>query len=160
MQQPHRVSRSGRPLKPPDWINLEQHRNVELKVASDCLNISNNLSDRDSHEGASNFSSASSSKPASLENSAHDSHLVTPDTSPDTSIMAPPTIPPCPGHRELSRGRTARQRAEDILERHRHWSDPGPGAIPVDHSTRLIYPELAAWDPLLLPASSAQHISN
>ena len=43
-----------------------------------------------------------------------------------------------PSH-EVARGRTARERAQDILERHRHWSTSGEG-IPN-------HPRFDQWQP-------------
>ena len=56
----------------------------------------------------------------------------TPDTSPDSSLVLPikeASWLPLGG---VCQGRTARERAQDILERHRHWSHSGEG-VP-DHA--------------------------
>ena len=138
------LSRSGRTLKPPDRLGFEKDRADEFHSEPGSLNISAPQSERESELDDS--STAISSDPGSLAISPKSSPASTPHTSPDTSAIDPPDPAWLRGGEQV-RGRTARERAKDILERHRHWSDPGPEVTLVDPSTKKPYPQLADWDP-------------
>ena len=127
------LSRSGRTLKPPDRLGFEKDRADEFHSGPGCLNISAPHSERELELDDS--STAISSDPGSLATSPKSSPASTPHTSPDTSAIDPPDPAWVRGGEQV-RGRSARERAQDILERHRHWSDPGPEVTLVDPRTK------------------------
>ena len=102
------------------------------------LNISGTFVERDlTPEGPSTESTPATSPVATPGLTP----VITPDTSPDTTVILGGNLgwglPPDP---DMSTGRTSRQRADDVLERHRHRSDPGPDAVPQ-------HPRFQDWDP-------------
>ena len=130
------ITRGGRATKAPERYGFEKGRAEESMVN---LNISATDIQRDlTPKGPSTASTPNISPvitPALTP-------VITPDTSPDTSAIVLNErqdweLPPDP---DLSEGRTSKQRAEDVLERHRHWSDPGPDVRPQ-------HPRFQDWDP-------------
>ena len=84
--------------------------------------------------------------------------LATPDVSPDASMLVTPASTPGSSSALLTPdsswlplegvqlGRTARERAQDIIERHRHWSHAGEG-VPN-------HPRFDGWKSRLPPGQS------
>ena len=130
------LTRGGRVTKAPDRYGVEQNR-AEEQATMD-LDISGTSYDRELTPAAS--SSASTPNMSPIITPAL-TPVITPDTSPDTSAVIfgkdQRWLPPDP---DMSAGRTSRDRGEDVLERHRHRSDPGPGAVPQ-------HPRFQDWDP-------------
>ena len=135
-------TRAGRMRKPVDRLGIEKERQgVEEPDLQALLTLPDRLP-------VFSDSSPAPSPTISAIDSPASTPVATPDTSPDVSTIAPP-LAPCwlPEGRNSGqgmdwndwKGRTARERAENILERHRHWSDDGGGIPDV--------PELLHWDP-------------
>ena len=99
------------------------------------LNVSNSLAQRDATPGATLTASTPNLSPVGTPIITP---ITTPDTSPDKSVIygrQPWELSP-----NKAQGRTKKQRQENVMERHRHLSDPGPGV-------RLKHPAFADWDP-------------
>ena len=112
---PRVLSRCGRYVKPSDQYSLEKDRADELQSEPGSLDISATYSKRESERDDS--STAISSDLNSLITSPRSSPAATPETSPD------PADPSWVRGGGKFQGRTAKERAEDIVERHRHWSE-------------------------------------
>ena len=130
------ITRGGRVTKAPERYGVEKSRLGEQAMD---LNISTTSVKRDLTPRGPSTSSTPNISPVVTPAL---SPVITPDTSPDTSAVALTEhydweLPPDPA---LFAGRTSKQRTEDVLERHRHWSDPGPDVRP-QHS------RFQDWDP-------------
>ena len=135
-------TKAGRMRKPVDRLGIEKERQgVEEPDLQALLTLPDRLP-------VFSDSSPTPSPTISAIDSPASTPVATPDTSPDVSTIAPPLAPCWLPEGRISgqgmdwnnwRGRTARERAENILERHRHWSDDGGGIPDV--------PELLHWDP-------------
>ena len=130
------LTRGGRATKAPERYGFEKGRVEESTVD---LNISATDIQRDLTPKGPSAASTPNISPITTPNLTP---VVTPDTSPDTSAVTLSRhqewlLPPSQG---MNEGRTSKQRAEDVLERHRHWSDPGPDVRPQ-------HPRFQDWDP-------------
>ena len=130
------LTRGGRVTKAPDRYGIEQNR--EEEQATTDLNISTTSFERELTPAVSSSASTPNLSPVITPALTP---AFTPDTSPDTSAVILSKdqrwLPPDP---DMSEGRTSSQRGKDVLERHRHRSDPGPDAIPQ-------HPRFQEWDP-------------
>ena len=127
------ITRGGRPTKAPSWYGIEKERGEGDEVED--LNVSNSLAQRDATPGATLTASTPNLSPVGTPIITP---ITTPDTSPDKSVIygrQPWELSP-----NKAQGRTKKQRQENVMERHRHLSDPGPGV-------RLKHPAFADWDP-------------
>ena len=129
------ITRGGRVTKAPERYGIEKDRWEERTLD---LNISDTFIERDlTPEGPSTASTPFISPVATPGLTP----VITPDTSPNTTVVWERHLdwglPPDP---DMSTGRTSQQRADDVLERHRHRSDPGPDAVPQ-------HPRFQDWDP-------------
>ena len=134
-----------RNAKPPDRLGIEQDRqgsqtqeiDLSTQLAAAMLTLPHELAER-----MLSSSSSSSHSPTPLA-SPHITPLETPNTSPDTSAVVPPMtltwlLDPMPC------SLTAKERANDPIQRHRHWSFAGPGMYP-NHPRFLNW--YGEWDP-------------
>ena len=123
-------TRGGRATKAPERYGMEKDR---AKESEEALNISDTDIDRNLSPKGPSIASTPNISPMITP---HVTPVTTPETSPDTSAVI------FSGHEDwqLHRGRTSRERAENVLERHRHWSDPGPDVRPQ-------HPRFQDWDP-------------
>ena len=117
---------SGRLTRPPDFFGREKGRD-EMEP-DQMLNTSTSSVDRVYTPLDSTLATSCSPTPPGT---AEVTPISTPATSPDTSAVAFPQdlswlLDPMP----CSQGRTVAERANDVLERHRHWSFIGPGVAP------------------------------
>ena len=130
------ITRGGRATKAPERYGFEKGREEETKVDLDIsvTNIQRDLTPKGP--------SAASTPNISPVITPALTPVITPDTSPDTSaiILNERHHWELPPNTDFSEGRTSKQRAEDVLERHRHWSDPGPDVRPQ-------HPRFQDWDP-------------
>ena len=139
------VQEPRRKTKPPDFLGIEQDRSDDTtqqldlspSLAADLLNLPQNVTER--------MLSTSSVSSQSLTPLATPllTPIETPETSPDTSAIAPPMdqswlLDPMPC------SLTAEERANDPMQRHRHWSFTGPGVYP-NHPRFLNW--FGEWDP-------------
>ena len=130
------LTRGGRATKAPERYGFEKGREEESK---EDLDISSTDIKRDLTPKGPSTASTPNISPITTPNLTP---VITPDTSPDTSAVTFSRdhhwlLPPDQGTFE---GRTRKQRTEDVLERHRHWSDPGPDVRPQ-------HPRFQDWDP-------------
>ena len=136
---------SRRKRKLPDFLGIEQDRDkgttqqldLSPSLAADLLNLSQDLTERMLSTSA--MSSYSPTPPAT----PFVTPAETPETSPDTSATVPPldmswSLDPMPC------SLTAEERANDPVQRHRHWSFTGPGVYP-NHPRFLNW--YGEWDP-------------
>ena len=141
MADERHLTGSGRLTRPPDFFGMEKDRD-DLDTTQ-AMNISTSSVERDDpHPGSPPAASSSSPTPPGT---ADVTPLSTPATSPDTSAVAIPQnlfwlLDPMP----CSQGRTVAERANDVTERHRHWSFTGPGVVP-NHPRFINW--YRGWDP-------------
>ena len=131
--QDRRVTRGGRTIKAPSWFGIEKDRGEN--DGNEDLNISDSLLQRVSTPEGSLTASTPNLSPVGTPMITP---LSTPNTSPDISMISgrqPWELSP-----NKAPGRTKKQRQENVMERHRHLSDPGPGV-------RLRHPAFIHWDP-------------
>ena len=115
------ITRTGRVRKKPDRYGMEKERGPD-DYQDKVLRVS---------------------EPPSREITPQSS----PNPSPDSSMVAKAGEPPWLPIEDVHGGRTARERAEDILERHRHWSITGEGEVPA-------HPRFDDWKPRKPPDPS------
>ena len=130
------ITRGGRATKAPERYGFEKGRAEESIVD---LNISATDIQRDLTPKGPSAASTPNISPIKTPNLTP---VITPDTSPNTSAVTFSShqdwlLPP---DQDMYDGRTSKQRAENVLERHRHWSDPGPDVRPQ-------HPRFQDWDP-------------
>ena len=127
------ITRGGRTTKAPTWYGIEKDRGEDDEGKD--LNVSGNFAQRDDTPEGSLTASTPNLSPVGTPMITP---LTTPNTSPDISVVSgrqPWELSP-----NKAPGRTRKQREENVMERHRHLSDPGPGV-------RLRHPAFQDWDP-------------
>ena len=132
---------SGRLTKPPNYYGVEKDRTENADAPLRDISMSSTTREETLHSPGSG-TSCSPTPPGTAETTP----ISTPATSPDTSVIIPLrdsswVLPPMPC------SLTKEERAEDPVQRHRHWSFTAPGCYPSHPRFSTWFGEQKDWDP-------------